>query len=391
MSELSLRAAKDGDTDNTMISHYHFATLHAPAFADIAMKWQALALRSEPNCFLQWPWIGRWLTTFKPSRYHLVEAKFGADIVGLAILVEHIEWRHGCFRAKQLCLHRTGIATNDEIWIEYNDFLLDSDHAPALRSQMFRYICDNLVFDELVFGVADSRLIANLPEIGQLRREDIWQANAYCVRFHDEATAPFDGYLSANSRYQIKRSLKLYPEYQFQVACDQEQAADWLPDIARLHQLRWPQSGFRLAGFTEFHQQMIEHGIADGSVQLIKITLDATTRVYLYNFISAGKVYFYLSAIAEPAGLTAGSNKAKPGLVAHYLAIDFYKKQGFVAYDFMGGEARYKASFANEITELCITRFQRPLPLLRIEHWLKQLKTQWYKWRQKNKSDSSQM
>ncbi len=362
---------------------YQFSYAINSSLEDIAIKWQSLALRSEQAFFLQWHWIGNWLTTFQPARYYVVEATCGPDLVGLAVLVEHIEWRHGFIRARQLCLHRTGIAKNDEIWIEYNDFLLDKSHEQAVRSQMFRYICDNLVFDELVLGATDNRLIEDLAKNCKLLRTDIWQAKAYCVQFHDAPSDSFDSYLSANSRYQIKRSLKLYPNYQLQVANSGAEAVQWLDDIAQLHQQRWPKSGFLITEFREFHQRMLSNGIAEGTVQLIKITLDATTRVYLYNFIHAGKVYFHLSAIAELNSPIAGNNKAKPGLAAHYLAIEYYKKQGYIAYDFMGGDARYKSSFANEVSELCIAKFQRPLLLLRLELWLKKRKQQLYKWRRK--------
>ncbi len=375
------RISRDFMQAINMTSHYEFNHVVNAAIDDIADKWLSLAPRSDQAFFLQWPWIGNWLATVKPFRHYLVVALEGTTVVGLAILVEHTQWRHGFVRAKQLCLHRTGIATDDEIWIEYNDFLLDKCHANAVRSQMFRYICDNLDFDELVFGASDNQLIANFADSCSLTRVDIWRAKSYCVQFHDAPSDSFDSYLSANSRYQIKRSLKLYPDYQLQFAQNSAEALLWLNDIADIHQRRWPQSGFLMPTFTQFHQRMLTQAIADGAVQLIKITLDAITRVYLYNFIHAGKVYFYLSAIAEPDNLTASNNKAKPGLAAHYLAIEYYKKQGYQAYDFMGGDARYKSSFSNEISELCISKFQKPRLQLRLELWLKRLKHRYCQWR----------
>jgi CelD/BcsL family acetyltransferase involved in cellulose biosynthesis len=68
------------------------------------------------------------------------------------------------------------------------------------------------------------------------------------------------------------------------------------------------------------------------------------------------------------------SNKLKPGLVAHFLAIEYYKKLGFEVYDFMGGDARYKASFSNKISGLIIAKFQRKTVLLGIENLLKMVK-----------------
>lgn len=357
-----------------MTSHYQFATLENPAVEYIADKWQQLALRSEQDFFLQWPWIGSWLETFKPTRYFLVEANLGQTLVGLAVLVEHIEWRHGFIRSKQLCLHRTGIAASDEIWIEYNDFLLDKHHATSVRSQMFRYICDNLAFDELVIGASASQVIDALDKCTVLKRVDIWQANSYQVKFHDAANDPFDAYLSANSRYQIKRSRKNYAECKFEVAKDMHSVTAWMTDISLLHKQRWPKSGFRLELFRKFHMQLLEECINDGRVELIKITLAPSTRVYLYNFISGKTVYFYLSAMTGETLEEAVSNKLKPGLVAHFLAIEYYKKLGFEVYDFMGGDARYKASFSNKISGLIIAKFQRTTVLLGIENLLKMVK-----------------
>ncbi|MDZ7903758.1 MAG: hypothetical protein U5L01_15010 [Rheinheimera sp.] len=93
-------------------------------------------------------------------------------------------------------------------------------------------------------------------------RADIWRAKAYCVQFHDAPSDSFDSYLSANSRYQIKRSLKIYPNYQLQVANCGAEAVEWLDDIAQLHRQRWPKSGFLIAEFREFHHRMLSKGIA---------------------------------------------------------------------------------------------------------------------------------
>jgi len=354
-----------------MTNQYQFAFLENPDSDYIAEKWQQLALRSEQDFFLQLSWIGTWLEVFKPEKYFLIEAKIGECVVGLAILVEHIEWRHGFIRSKQLCLHRTGVAACDEIWIEYNDFLLDKNHATSVRSQMFRYICDNLAFDELVIGASSSQVIDVFDKCTALKRIDTWQANSYQVKFHDAANDPFETYLSANSRYQIKRSLKNYAECKLDVAKDMQSVKEWMADISLLHKQRWPKSGFRLELFRMFHMQLLEKCINDGHVELIKITLSPSTRVYLYNFISGKTVYFYLSAMTGVISENEVNNKLKPGLVAHYLAIEHYKKRGFAVYDFMGGDGRYKASFSNEISELFIAKFQRKTLQYAVENLLR--------------------
>lgn len=355
---------------------YKFSTSYCPAHAEIAALWLELQEKCPPNFFLQWSWIGCWLKTFQPRKYHLVVAEYAGEVVGLAILVEQLQWRYGAVRSKQLHLHRTGLAVDDEIWIEYNDFLLATEHANSVRTHLFSYICDTLDFDELVIGAATSNILASFATSKAMTRVDVWQARSYCAVFHDAPEQTFAQHLSANTRYQIKRSLKLFPHSRLEKANDSQSAMAWLDDIAKLHQQRWPDSGFQRPQFVEFHRRVVSEGIAEGRVDLLKINLNESTRVYLYNFIAQKQVYFYLSAISEFAGHVGFDNKAKPGLIAHFMAIEHYKRLGFKCYDFMGGDARYKESFSNEVIELYIAKFQRSSLIFRAENCLKKIKRQ---------------
>ncbi len=359
-----------------MTAAYKFSTSYCPGHTEIAALWLVLQKKCPPNFFLQWTWIGNWLKTFQPSQYHLVIAEYSGEVVGLGILVEHLQWRFGLVRSKQLHLHRTGFADDDEIWIEYNDFLLATEFADSVRPQMFNYICDTLGFDELVIGASTSNMLADFDNNKGMVRADVWHARSFCAVFHDEPTASFAKYLSANTRYQIKRSAKLFPNCRLETTTNSQLAMDWLDDIANIHQQRWQASGFKLMKFMEFHRQVVCDGIADGTVDLLKINLDESIRVYLYNFIAQNQVYFYLSAISEFPEHVEYDNKAKPGLIAHFIAIEHYKQLGFKSYDFMGGDARYKESFSNEVIELYIAKFQRSSLIFRAENSLKKIKRQ---------------
>jgi len=52
----------------------------------------------------------------------------------------------------------------------------------------------------------------------------------------------------------------------------------------------------------------------------------------------------------------------RPGLVCHLLAIEHYRRAGMRRYDFLGGDARYKRSFANGEIALLWLDIRRRLP-----------------------------
>jgi CelD/BcsL family acetyltransferase involved in cellulose biosynthesis len=69
---------------------------------------------------------------------------------------------------------------------------------------------------------------------------------------------------------------------------------------------------------------------------------------YLYNFVHRGWVAAYQSGF----DFSEDADRLKPGMVCHLLAMEHYRQAEMQAYDFLGGEARYKRTFANAETEL---------------------------------------
>lgn len=352
---------------------YEFTHQRNPSIEQIACVWQALEQYSQQVFFIKWLWIGNWLTVFQPKNYVLVTARNADEVVGLAIFVEHTQMRYGILKSKQLLLHRTGIDAEDKIWIEFNDFLMHQAHEAKLRSQLFAYVCTHLEFDEIVIGASEAVVLKDVAKTAAefgMSAIDIWHAKSYRVVFDDNISQSVLSSLSSNSRYQINRSKKNYPKLTVEICEDETTFVDWIKDISSIHQQRWDNSGFKFEKFCEFHRQVILAGMNNSAVQIFKIQLSPDEKVYLYNFLSNDNAYFYLSAMTSQND----DNKQRPGLVAHSIAIDYYKSKGLKAYDFMGGDARYKSSFSNQTTELKLMKFQHVRFLLAVEHLLKSLK-----------------
>ncbi len=98
--------------------------------------WQALEKKADANFFLSWLWVGTWLDCFV-DHCHVIEARKEGQTVGLGIIVtkpsgsvvERLRVKH--------YLHRTGITEEDQIWIEYNDFLICTQDKENIRQAMF--------------------------------------------------------------------------------------------------------------------------------------------------------------------------------------------------------------------------------------------------------------
>jgi CelD/BcsL family acetyltransferase involved in cellulose biosynthesis len=83
---------------------------------------------------------------------------------------------------------------------------------------------------------------------------------------------------------------------------------------------------------------------------------------YLYNFQYGERVYSYQSGFSY-----SDDNRHRPGLLAHALAIEQARQRGMRVYDFLAGDAPYKARLGRQLGQLVWCRGQRNRPLLRCE------------------------
>ena len=115
----------------------------ASAYAGLKADWQDLENRAEPTVFLSWQWLGHWLATYKPNALVLRVTESGRTI-GLGLLVETIERRHGVLKSRCLRLHQTGQRLQDQIWIEYNGFLSEKGEEDRVAAASLKYLCEEL-------------------------------------------------------------------------------------------------------------------------------------------------------------------------------------------------------------------------------------------------------
>ncbi|WP_199671203.1 GNAT family N-acetyltransferase [Salinibius halmophilus] len=336
------------------VSHHSLAN-----YPGLANDWQGLEARARNDVFLSWAWMSTWLQQYQPNAI-VVKAERDGVVVGLGILVVYQSKRRlGLLQSKQLHLHQTGVPAQDQIWIEYNDFLTSE----PCQAQMLAYLQQQVEFDELVLGAIRDEDLERLNQQAQMPQHELWTAPSFQVNL---ANMPdYKACLSRNTRYQINRSAKRYEQAYGPLHIERPeslaQALQWFDDIGPLHLKRWGTgnagSGYANPEFIGFHHRLIRQTWQVGLVDLVRVYAGEELIATFYNLAYRGKVYFYLGGLAEPT-----DNQLKPGLLGHSLCIENYRQRGYHTYDFMGGNERYKTQMAKKHCQLHKVALQQP-------HW----------------------
>lgn len=313
-------------------------------FDRVGELWSALESRADGSFFQSWAWVG----CLAQQRYRdpvLLQAR--QDGVPLALGLFNRRRRLG---QSDLLLHESGIAGYDAVFVEHNGFLVERGRADELIAACLRALTDPLVATRLVLsGVPETYIAAAQagppPHVGATR----------AAPFVDLLTLRQSGrqYLdqvSANTRYQLRRSQRRFAAagpLTLDRATTVAQARDFLARLAELHQQYWTGRGrpgaFANADFLAFHHALIERAFPSAGIDLLRVSAGEQAIGYLYNFRYRGSVYAYQSGF----DYSAADSQRKPGLTCHHLAIEQYLAEGADRYDFLAGDARYKASLAS--------------------------------------------
>lgn len=341
----------------------------------LATQWQNLEKRADCSVFLSWLWIEPWLEQMVGNLF-IIEAYQNKQVVGLGVFVEKKKKVFGLFPIKQWHLHRSGNAQQDQIWIEYNDFLLASNIADKVRTIMVKALYShNNQFQEIVIGLSSAKVLNCFHQYFS-QSNILIESLGYVVDLSAIEKSYLHEVPSKNARSQINRSNKALSQLgdlAFKVVIHKDEIMALYKDIAKIHIERWENtdegSGFSNREFIAFHQQLIKNDAAN-TVQISVLLLNNSPIGYLVNFIYNRRVYFYLSAL-----ITFNNNKIKVGLTLHEKAINYYVQQGMMSYDFLGGKARYKDSLSNSQYSLDIKSFYRNSFVLTTEKRLKTIKS----------------
>jgi Acetyltransferase (GNAT) domain len=280
----------------------------------------------------------------------------------------------------------------ENLTLEFNGFLVSSDSAPtstamseeASWSQNF---LDDLLeyedWDEIRLNALNNVFAERISEFSRDRgliATLVGERKTYWTDL-DQVRQKFQGdflkSVSSNTRSQLRRARKSTETALGALALVEpvtlEEAHLWFEELGELHQARWNVNkniiGFSNPRFVNFHRETINRLWPNGQLQLLKLSAGDTTLAYLYNFMVGGHTYFVMSGIAYDK-----PQAAKPGLLAHWFAIEHNLTMGSRIYDFLAGTHQYKQSLSTHVTNQSSLTIRRPRLHFKLENWLRNMK-----------------
>ena len=354
--------------------------LAGPAAAEA--PWVALEQRAYPSFFQSWGWIGAWLLTF-PEDAGLMFLRIQLDgrDVGLSVLGRNVVSASRIFSSKALLVSEAGDPEHDALTVEHSGLLIEAGLEGDVLHRALEYLrAVEWSWDELfVSGVEEQRADAYEQAANAA-------GMSYAVRFkHPYFYVDLTGLqgradeylatLSRNTRYQIRRSMRLYEQrgqLTIQTANSLDEALEVFAKLRVLHQEHWTGRGevgaFPTDRVTDFHQALICECFPRGQVQLLTISVAGVPIGYLYNFVLDGVVSNYQTAfVYEEDG------RLKPGLVSHTLAIQWCAEHEMRVYDLLMGDQQFKRSLGKEQETMVWLVLGNTSTRMRIRHQLRKL------------------
>ena len=332
-----------------------FALKPLPPAGELEAAWRRLDRTGGHSFFASWTWMGT-LLRLLPSLPSLLEARRDGAVVGLALVWRRQAKLRRLLPVRQLWLNATGEAEHDCIFIEHNGLATtEADPWPALLEWFAAADAD-----ELATPGIDAPAAA--PDLIQTGHGD----RAWRLPLKEVVPQGLEALLSRNARQQLRRSRRAYEgPLTLDVAGDEATALAYFEGLKDLHIQSWNRRGrrhaFAVPFFEVFHRALISAGVAEGVVDLMRITSGEGVLGYLYNFRRNGTVYAYQSGFddMDPA--------LRPGYVCHALAIVHYATAGLAYYDFLAGSNRLKETFATEQYEMYWRHYRKPKAGFRAE------------------------
>jgi CelD/BcsL family acetyltransferase involved in cellulose biosynthesis len=297
--------------------------------------WRDLEQRSACSFFQSWTWVGCLAAERFPNPVMVEATDAGRTVaLGLFNLV-----------GRRLFLGEAGSAELDCPYVEQNGILTEAGREEELTERCLRGL---VRFRHVVLSGIGEPVVHAVRRAGGLAVVRRSQSSPFVdLAAIRESGGDYIAGRSANTRQQVRRSDRLYAPVALECAATADAAHAMLDEMAVLHQVAWRERGkpgsFADPFFGRFHHALIDRGFPPGQIAIEKFSSNGTVIGILYNFVWRGEMLAYQSGFA----FRQGDSHAKPGLTCHHAAIRDALVTGFLRYDFLAGEDRYKRSLGD--------------------------------------------
>lgn len=297
--------------------------------------------------FLSVHWVTEWLNMLEIKPFLFKFYRDSKDTTPCAICFLGVkEVTRFPFKWKVAYLHQTGNHKEDQVWIEHNRILCEE----ADYNECMTVLCDFLFNSMSVSIFHASCLSFPVPQLGKVdffREKSIFYS--FCSTIANKTLLKdILNTLSRNTRYQIKKSIKIiessYGGLELREAQGSKALLNSLELLGVHHKARWADtkdgSGFDNKKFISFHSSLI----VNDPEHIHVLSLYAGKKIVGigYYFSNDEKIYFYCSGINHDIA----TNSIKPGLMFHVCAMRHFAECGYKTYDFLAGDAQYKRSLS---------------------------------------------
>lgn len=339
-------------------------------------RWRAL--EGSASFFTSWNWVGPLLgetpTEHRPAILSVLD---GDQIVALMLLGRSIR-RRRWIRSRTLHINETGNPALDAVTLEHNDIVCSQAHRPQVTQAVMQWLARRPDWDELDVGALSPEAYRRWQLAGRecgLTTRELWTKDHHFVELAAvrQQAGGFLALLSANTRQQIRRSMKHYAqrgELRMARAASEAEALAWLDGLAALHQPYWQAQGQPGAFGTDFqrrfHREVVMRGWPQGAVELVRVSAGDAVLGYAYNFSKDGVLCNYQTGLAYEQ-----DQRLKPGLVCHALIAEDAAQRGLARYDMLMGGGHYKQRISNGSGSMTWCLIQQPRLALRAESLLR--------------------
>ncbi len=331
----------------------------------LASIWIQLSQACNPSLFLSWPWIENWLHCL-PSEQQVVffglfegNKPLAGFLVGLRKGI-----KHKVIYAQRGYLNCTGSRRLDEITIEQNGLLINGDAVATMEKLKSAMIKENLPWDELICNaITDKQYQAIRMLDGEFGVLELDTERSYFVDLDKVRQSPTGliALLGKSKRNTIRRTTKAFQAIgplSITEAVTRSEYEEAFSTLEHLHQKAWTERGeqgsFSDPFFEQFHKRFVFHYLDSKFTKLVTCKAGNEVIGVLYCFVHNNEVLFYQCGLKYRQG-----NHYRPGILSHYLAINYFAEQGYSRFDFLAGECRYKQKLATDSYPLYWCKVQR--------------------------------
>jgi Acetyltransferase (GNAT) domain len=288
-------------------------------------------------------------------------------------------------KIRSLGLNEAPLDAPQDLQVEQNGFVgIDRFQiAEPLESFISQFMEIKSDWDEIRLNSMDASFEALIKKIACKHDLICYQthsAKTYHVDYAELKDRHQDDYLksrSTNTRAQIRQSMRRiensFGPLEVNCASSIHQAQEWFTELVEFHRQRWNRNGecnnFEDERFKHFLSSNIDELLPHKRLALLRISAGKKTLAIYYYYLYQDKVYFYIGGIDYSIDATL-----RPGIVGHFLAVNFFSKTGKILYDFLPGDGRYKGSLSTSIGLNQGWLLQRKTKSLLLENKLRQFK-----------------